>query len=327
MGGRFWYQEKQGDIRLGYEEDGTCKMSVDVYPSMGFKTAGLRYKENWLQPYQPDWSGLLGIEDFGNTVLFPTPNRVRDGVFTFRGRRVEMKKKGVLQSQHGLAKNASWKVSDLRVSRQDVSVTAAFHICPGDENYAAFPYSSCLTMTYCLEKDRLICRYCVKNTDDLPMPFGIGLHPWFLLPRNPERVSLCVPAEYCYETTPDLLPTGKMIDVGEKAGSDLNVFCPVRELDLDTVYLTRGRDMRIRYEDRGYQLTISQSPEFMAGVVFTAFNRGMENTGFEAFCVESQTCCTDAINMHEKGFHCSGLMILEPGEEKAGYVSYTLTAK
>ncbi len=57
-------------------------MSVDVYPSMGFKTAGLCYKGEWLQPYQPDWSPLLQKETFGNTVLFPTPNRVRNGVFS-----------------------------------------------------------------------------------------------------------------------------------------------------------------------------------------------------------------------------------------------------
>lgn len=122
-----------------------------------------------------------------------------------------------------------------------------------------------------------------------------------------------------------MLPTGRMIAVSENKEFDLNEFRPVRNLDLDTVYLTRGREMVICYEDRGYRLKISQSSEFMAGVVFTAFNRGMEKTGYEAFCVESQTCCTDAINMHEKGFEKSGLMVLKPGQVQEGHVRYTLT--
>ncbi len=324
---QFWYQEQKEEnyIRLGCEKDGNIQMSVDVYPAMGFKTAGLSYKGEPLQPRHPEWSTLLHMETFGNAVLFPTPNRVRDGRFTFQGRQVEMKKNGVLQTQHGLAQIGSWRVCGLSATKTESYITAEFSICPGDENYEAFPYASRLGMTYVLKEDRLTCQYKVQNLDTRPMPFGIGLHPWFILPKEPEKVSICVPADFCYETTPDLLPTGRMISVKENFSFDLNAFRLVRELDLDTVYLTEGRDMYIRYEDRGYQLKITQSEEFTAGVVFTAFNRGMERTGYEAFCVETQSCCTDAINMYEKGFPYNGLMILEPGEEKAGYVEYTLT--
>ena len=327
MGFRFWYQEfeKEGFIRLGCDKEGKPWMSVDVYPSMGFKTAGLCYKGEWLQPYQPDWSPLLQKETFGNTVLFPTPNRVRNGVFTFQGRRVEMRKGGILQTQHGLAQSGSWRVTNLSKAGGEVFISAEFCICPGDENYQAFPYASRLTVTYVLTADGLTCRYGVKNLENDAMPFGFGLHPWFLLPKKLEKISVRVPADYCYETTPDLLPTGRMIAVSENKEFDLNEFRPVRNLDLDTVYLTRGREMVICYEDRGYRLKISQSSEFMAGVVFTAFNRGMEKTGYEAFCVESQTCCTDAINMHEKGFEKSGLMVLKPGQVQEGHVRYTWT--
>lgn len=343
MGFHFWYQkmENGGFVRLGCDKSENPWMSVDVYPAMGFKTAGLCYKGEWLQPYQPDWSPLLTMEQFGNTVLFPTPNRVRDGIFTFQGRRVEMRKGGVLKSQHGLAQEGSWRVTNLSATKEEAFISGEFSICPGDENFEAFPYASRLAVTYVLTADGVTCQYKVSNLGDVPMPFGFGLHPWFLLPgkagkseqgevkgnmaQNVDEASLQVPADYCYETTPDLLPTGNMIAVKGDKVFDLNKFRPVRELDLDTVYLTKGRDMIIRYENRGYQLVISQSAEFTAGVVFTAFNRGMKKTGYEVFCVESQTCCTDAINMHEKGFEQSGLIVLEPGAEQAGWVRYTLS--
>lgn len=310
--------------RLVCEKKNEEWLAVDVYPDGGFKSAGLRYRGTWLQPYHPRWSPLLKNDMFGNSVMFPTPNRVRDHTFTFQGERVEMTKKGVPRSQHGLALDSRWKLLRLESHEDCALAEAEFCICKGDENYQAFPWECSLTAAYRLSENAVTFSYRLKNLSDRQMPFGVGLHPWFLLPDDSQSVSLCMPAEYCYETTEDLLPTGKMIPVEGEDGLDLNRFRNVRELDLDTVYLTKGRDVCIRYEDRGYQIRIQSTEEFQAGVVFTAFNRGMEQTEYRAFCVETQSCCTDAINLHEKGFAYSGLLKLSPGEEMAGEIQYIL---
>ena len=333
-------------IRLSCMENGEERMGVDICPSHGCKTFGLRFRKDWLQPYIPRWSPLLERETFGNNVLFPTPNRVRDGVFTFRGQRVEMKKDGVLQTQHGLAWNSPWKIRKAGADENGASVSAEFAIAPGDENDPAFPWRCSLAMTITLREDTLEYRCRVCNQDERPMPFGIGLHPWFLLPEEPEEVYLRMPSDVHFETTPDLLPTGRLLPTEGEKGFDLHAFRRVRELDLDTVFrLTPGgretsgalpeekgrgaqgtveETARLRYGDRGYDLVISATPEFAMGVVFTAFNRGMQDTGYQAFCVESQTCCTDAINLHERGFSGSGLMILAPGETQEGSVTYRI---
>ena len=61
-------------------------------------------------------------------------------------------------------------------------------------------------------------------------------------------------------------------------------------------------------------------------MVFTAFSRGMNKEGYAAFCVETQSCCTDAINLHENGYEKSGLLVLSPDAEKSGKITYFLEA-
>lgn len=315
-------REELNGIRLICEKEGEEWLGVDLYPDSGFKSAGLRYRGSWLQPYCPQWEVLLRNDLFGNSILFPTPNRVRDHTFVFRGETVCMEKNGVPRGQHGLALDSKWEILEVKALEDSVLARARFQISKGDENYQAFPFACSLTVSYQLYEDQLDFSYALKNLSDRAMPFGIGLHPWFLLPED--KVSLLMPAEYCFETTEDLLPTGKLIDVRGSRALDLNQFKDVRQLDLDTVYLTHARDVCIRYDERGYRIRVHVSDEFIAGVVFTAFRRGMNQKGYEAFCVETQSCCTDAINLHEKGFEQSGLLVLDPGEEKTGKISYIL---
>lgn len=310
-----WLEQPDGRryLRLSCKKEGREWLGVDLYPDSGFKSAGLSYRGDWLQPYQPRWSALLKNDMFGNSILFPTPNRVRDHTFTFQGQRVEMIKKGAPRSQHGLALDSEWKLLRVESGGDYVLAEAELRIEKGDENYPAFPWECSLRGKYHLTENTLTFFYRLKNLSHRPMPFGIGLHPWFLLPKEPERLSLRVEAEYCFETTEDLLPTGSLLDVRNNRALDLNAFCQVRSLDLDTVYLTEARDVILRYEDRGYQIRIRGTEEFQEAVVFTAFSRGMDRKGYEVFCVETQSCCTDAINLHESGFGQSGLRVLSPG--------------
>lgn len=316
------WSEKYHCIRLACEKDEKEWLGVDLYPDSGFKSAGLAYKGTWLQPFAPKWSHLLEKDTFGNSILFPTPNRVRDHTFTFQGQQVEMIKNGIPRSQHGLALDTRWQIRRLECGENYALAQAEFCIQNGDENYQAFPWECRLNVSYRLTENALDVSYRVKNQSQRPMPFGIGLHPWFLLPKEPDGVSLCMPAEKCFETTEDLLPTGKLIPVCQNKAYDLNSFRKVHELDLDTVFFTKAQDIYLRYDNRGYRIRIHTTEEFEYGVVFTAFSRGMAKDGYEVFCVENQSCCTDAINLHENGYKKSGLLILSPNEEKSGKITY-----
>lgn len=321
---KYEYIKEENYIRLSCCKNGQRHIGIDVYPHSGFKTAGMYFMGKWLQPYAPYWNGWLNKDFFGNIILYPTPNRVRNHTFNFEGDTVAMIKNGIPRTQHGIAFDSPWHIKNIAAHKDCVEITAVMEIHRNDDNFQAYPYESFLAMTYTLTESSLCCEYYIKNMGQKKMPFGIGIHPWFLLPGGSEKVSLCMPAKYYYETTEDLLPTGRMVYVDEDLGFDLNTFRDVRTMDLDTVFFTNGSDIKIRYDDRGYQLCIHTTGEFIAGVVFTAFNRGFNKKGYEAFCVESQTCCTDAINMYTKGFQYSGLCILNPAESKKGFVEYKI---
>lgn len=156
------------------------------------------------------------------------------------------------------------------------------------------------------------------------MPFGIGLHPWFLAPEDLSDTLLQVCADFCYETTPDLLPTGRLLDVRKEGGKNLNPWWRLKELDLDTVYRNSRLPAKICFGRSGYMLEITASKEFRHTVVFTPCSRGLILNGKGLFCLETQTCYTDAINLWEQGVPDTGLLVLEPGQSQSGWIRYEL---
>lgn len=312
---------------LLFYELGICgedEIFVRIFPEIGFKSSALTYRGMAVEPNSPDFLPILyAAPSWGSYIPYPTPNRVRDGRFTFGGETVRMEKHGRIREAHGLAYDSVWHYDEPVVAGGEIHLRGWLDIVPGDENYPAFPFKSRLTAEYALCRDSLRFSYCVENLDTRPMPYGLCKHPFFLIPQDGERIEIQVAADDTYETTPDLLPTGRFLPVAGDAARDLRSFRDVRELKLDTVYThLHGDSAFVRYPQRGYQLRIRMSEEFRNVVVFTTNSYELPNDIANMFCIESQTCCTDAINMHEKGFPESSLLILRPGECKRGEILY-----
>jgi aldose 1-epimerase len=121
------------------------------------------------------------------------------------------------------------------------------------------------------------------------------------------------------EATPDLLPTGRLIDV---AGTplDLRRPVPVGTLDLDHVFtrLEPGRHARVEYRASSLAVDIEATDDFSHLVLYTP-------RGERFFCLENQTCSTDAHNLFAHGFAgASGLKTVAPGAERRGAVHYAV---
>lgn len=310
----FWTLEMQNDGHT---------LELQVLPELGFKSCGLRLDGTALQPGLPEWSDwILGHPAFGSCVLFPTPNRVREGTFVFQGRQVTMRKNGQLRSQHGLALDSTWQVLQAGADENGAAIMAQLEIRPGDDNYAAFPYACRLLAEYRLTGTGMRFSYRAENSGETDMPFGIGLHPWFLTPVQGNPAGIRLPARYCYETTDDLLPTGRLLDVRKDDRLDLNGLRPVSGLDLDTVYRVDEYPLQIRFSES--DVLISASREFGNAVVFTP--RGLQKNEQGVFCVESQSCATDAINLYAQGNPHSGLIVIPPGGTQQGEIVYRIQA-
>ncbi|MGM9643015.1 MAG: hypothetical protein ACI3XI_07380 [Eubacteriales bacterium] len=109
-------------------------------------------------------------------LLFPTVGRLRDGVWMDGDTICSM-------ACHGFARSKRMEA----VAMRDF---AEFTLKDDAETRAAYPYSFVLRRRFKLAKNSLLETVTVTNTNDREMPFGIGLHPGFILPEGRAQLSL-----------------------------------------------------------------------------------------------------------------------------------------
>ena len=74
----------------------------------------------------------------------------------------------------------------------------------------------------------------------------------------------------------------------------------------------------MRYPAKGIKVVLDATADFSHIVVYSPRGKGY-------FCIENQTCSTDAHNLHDRGFvHASGLKTAEPGQATGGTVEYRI---
>lgn len=242
---------------------------------------------------------------YGIPILYPTPNRTRDDRFTFNEMVHETE-------MHGLVKKHPFEVVSMEADDVGAVLTGRVVFEPGSILYRQFPYKSELQITIRVEAEQFTYSYRVKNRDDLPLPYGFALHPFF--EKLGQDVKMRVMADSVMDAGEDKLPTGGLIPV-EGTEFDLRTSVPVNERDLDHVYTgITGQPCAVaEYED--FCLELTADPVFTHLVVFTPEQ--------EFFCLENQTCSTDAANMYNRGFkELSNLQIVEPGGEQGGSIVF-----
>ena len=257
--------------------------------------------------------GDLGRGGYGAPVMFPTPNRVRDCHYTFRGKTYHQTKAGKEVYLHGLVGSEPFSY-EYGSDDTGAWVTGSISIKEGDHMIEGYPFPCTLTMTYKLSGKAVTLSYSVENQGSEDMPFGFGVHTYFTKMGDPSRVEIMVPADGRYEAI-ELLPTGNLLpNEGPEYG--IASFRKLSELDLDDVYYGLGganKDAKIRYLDWGKEVTLSCSEEFKHMVVFCPHR-------LVGFCMENQTNMTDFINMNEKGQPNTGILVAKAGEKMGGFI-------
>ena len=270
---------------------------------------------------------LYGIADakgepslLGTPILYPTPNRVRDARFTFRGRTFEFEPNNGPNFIHGLVRGEQWTCDEPVASHKDVSVRTRIAFEPGSDIYRLFPIANTLELTYTLRPGAIRFDFTVCNEDERhSLPLGLAIHPYFRIIGPRESVRLEVPAKKWMEAV-DLLPTGKLVDLRD-GPADLRAPTSLRHLDLDDVFwgIEANKPHLIYYDQIGKQVTLTASEVFTHSVIYTPRDRPF-------FCVENQSCSTDAHNLYVRGLAKEAhLIILEPGESLAAWIEIAVS--
>ncbi len=243
---------------------------------------------------------------YGIPILFPFPNRIRDGRFTFQGRTFEPN-----PPRHGFVRDKAWQVLDHGASAERGAwLTAGFAAREhAAQILAQFPFPFRLEVTYRLHGGQLEMETVAQNTGDADMPTGFGIHPYF---RKPAHGTLTVPAGKRWELA-DSLPTGRLLDVVDNY--DLRAEAELSGLQLDDIFtdVTTDADGQTRCyltdTDAGRQTVVEfDAKQFPHVVVYTP------PAPRQAICVEPNTCPTDAFNLQARDIE-SNVLTLRAGAE------------
>jgi aldose 1-epimerase len=257
-------------------------------------------------------AGLAVVEGFGvdematgahGQVCFPWPNRL-GGPWSFSGRTAvpAVNEARLGNAIHGLVRYRPFSIESVAQNRCHLSLL----LYPEP----AYPFSVLLEVAYHLGALGLTVTTTVTNADEVPVPFGLGFHPYLAVPlHGVDRAILSV-----LELDDHRLPTS--VRTTPSGGLDRREPATVGDAVLDTTYTDLVRDehgwatVRLAEEDAGtVELSVDRTFPYLQ--VFTGDTLAGPRRR-SAVAVEPMTCPPDALRSNRD------LVVLEPGQRWTG---------
>lgn len=309
--------------------DNEAGQTAMVLPSVGNNCisykATIGGREIELLYAAPDAETLQGRPSgYGIPILFPWPNRIEYGKFTFEGKKIQLATPSEgAHLLHGYVLNRPWQVAGSGSSEADGAwVTCNFKSADFTEIGAEWPFPFDVEGTYRLKDGALSVEVKGTNVGDGNMPAGLGYHPYFPLPLLPsgdrKTCTVQLPCDTYWPLRDDNVPTGETVAVaGDYALLEKTA---LGERYYDDVWSGVKFDdngwSRCHFEDpdAGVQIVVEADSAFREWVLFAPDSRPV-------VCFEPYTCTTDAVNLQGLGVD-AGLSVLEPGGSLAGTMRF-----
>ncbi len=279
----------------------------------------------------------------GQPILFPFPNRVREGKFSFEGESYFMKgllekgwDKGAGQAIHGLVADRAWTVEFATADDLGVTVRSSLQLDAIPDIYEQYPFRCKIAVTYTLKEGVLEMLTEVTNTGDKTLPMGFGIHPWFPVVLRPAlrtpagleavtaedrgKAQVQVPAASIWQLE-KLMPTGEVVSA-ENTVYDLREWRALETHFFDNVFtqVEHAADgwssSGVRDTETGLEMYIAADGTFREWVLYAPLER-------RVVALEPYTCTTDAVNLEPQGVD-AGLIALPVGEVWAGTIKFGL---
>lgn len=267
---------------------------------------------------QPGFENGDGRES-GNGIplLFPFPNRIRAGKYSWAGRDYLLPE-GLVgcnngNAIHGFCLDRPWRVID---SGSDFAVGEFRLSQDAPDRRELWPADFVIRCRYEVTGSSLRSRFEIINPDTVALPWGLGTHAYFKLPLSAEsRADQCLlvaPPTTQYELI-ECLPTGQRSSL--PGDFELNEGVRFGSRKLDDVFGGVPADLvecTMMDEPAGLQVVQRNPGSFRELVIYTPPNR-------DAVCFEPYTCITDAVNLEQQGVE-TGWRTLGPGESFSTWI-------
>lgn len=300
---------KSGDIERLVLIDGEAELMA-IAPQFGAKITQLNMQSGATY-HSVLWpatdADLISNDWYKQSILFPYPNRLRDGKYTFEGVEYQfpINEPATNNQLHGMVYNASFEVVDTQVSEGLASATLV-HAYDGKLDYYPFPFR--LSVTYTHSKSDFKVTFKLENTGGVKLPYGLGWHPYFQF--DGESINNC---SFECKDLEQVVLASRSLPNGERKMREANDFV-LAEHELDHAFQIKGEHRSYTLKNGSIRLDfeVSKSMDYLQ--LFTPPGRA-------AVAVEPMTC---NVNAFENG---EGLHTLEAGASVAEMVSLKLVGQ
>ena len=278
---------------------------VEVLPRLGGSLAAFDLKRGGDRlPVFRRWSGESeNPRTFSLIPLVPWFARISGGGIDWDGEfyPIDRNDPDDTHPLHGDGWRSPWQVPEQTPDR--VSLRLRSRAIP--------PFNYEAKLDYALSGATLEVRLSIRNCAAMPVPYGMGLHPWF--PRTP-AVTLQARTTGTWLPQPPELPT-KVEPDPLPPEWDFSKGRPLPAEFVDNSFSGWDGRARIDWPEQGYTVSIEAVPAIRLTHFYSL------GKDCPIFCFEQITHLIDAFNLpgtpEEKG-----LRVLEPGRETAMWVRY-----
>ena len=273
------------------------KQRLQLAPAMGGSITDWDWKpaHGWTPLLRP-WDGVSGDRyTFACFPLVPWSNRISQGGFEHDGTfyPVHANRSDEHYPIHGDGWLQAWQVTERRDNRVKLTLES--------RHFDGNPYHYRSTETFLLLPDGLQIDLTVTHLGQKTLPYGLGLHPYFL--RN-AATRLQFKAEGVWLADADAIPTEHTANFPQ--GWDYNAPAALDGPLIDNCYTGWNGRALIDYPDHGISVTMVM-PDCNGYLLF------YRPPGYDYFCIEPTTHPIDAFHLPEQ----PGLSFLGHGDSLA----------
>ncbi|HMX41431.1 MAG TPA: aldose 1-epimerase, partial [Saprospiraceae bacterium] len=144
-----------------------------------------------------------------SAVLFPFPNRLDRGRYTWQGRQYQfpINNAATENAIHGFVRDEAFETEYVFLARDHASILCSYAY-DGRRDYYPFPFQ--LQVEFMIhDRGTFSLEAAVQNLHDQPIPIGFGWHPYFRLADTADAHLLKLPPCQRVEIDERMIPTGQ----------------------------------------------------------------------------------------------------------------------
>lgn len=279
-------------------QDPATGHGFSLAPAKGATLLDLRFAgKSVLDGYQtPD---ELSAGKWGKSaVLFPFPNRLRDGHYTWDGREYlfPINNADTGNAIHGFARGETFEVVRVELTTEDASIACRLDY---DGRHAGYPFPCTLDLVFSISnRNDFSVSFFLKNRHDKAIPAGFGWHPYFRLAERADDHTLQLPPCEKIGIDDRMIPTG-----ARSAFPDFETEKKLAATSLDNCFRATSAHLlyRLHLSAAGRRLMlVASEASFPFFQIFTPPHR-------QSVALEPMTCNVDAFRNGD------GLVSVPPG--------------